>query len=471
VIATCPAPSTMQTTLSATYTGGFSNPITLSATGVPAGTTVTFGTNPLTTSSTSSTVTLNNTNTLAAGSYTITITGTATGTSPRTRDIVFTINSGAPTISAHPAPQAICAGSNTSFSVTAAAATSYQWQVSTNGGGSFSDVANGGVYSGATSSTLTLTNVPAGFANYQYRAIAISGCGTATSNAATLTVNAVAITTNPTDRGVCSGSAVTFNVASTATQTQTYQWEFSADGITWTPLVDASLPNGTVVSGSNSTTLNLTNTATAMNGLRFRARVSIPGCAAPAVSGSAMLNVVELPTVGLSASATSLLPGQQATLTATPSSQAPGGTITTQWLYNGQPITVIGNSLTATVEEVGTYQVLISQSFTSPVALTCSNQSQIVTLTATASSRLFIFPTPNDGQFTVSYFNNGGAATSRRIVIYDSKGSQVYDRKFDIVGPYTLIDIDLRRVGTGIYYVVVGDAKGAKLAEGKVHVR
>lgn len=471
VVATCPAPSTLQTTLTATYTGGFTNPITLSATGVPAGTTVTFGTNPLTTSSTSSTVTLNNTNTLAAGSYTITITGTATGTAPRTRDIVFTINSGAPTISSHPSSQAICATTNTSFSVSSAQATSYQWQVSTNGGANFSDISNGGVYGGATTSMLTLTNVPAGYNTYQYRAIAISGCGTATSNAATLTVNSVSITSHPTVQAVCSGSTVSFSVASTATQTQAYQWEVSSDGTTWTNVLNGTLPNGTVVSGANTTTLTLTNSSVLMNGLRFRARASIAGCAAPAVSNDALLNVVELPTVGLSASLNSLLPGQQSTLTATPSNPAPGGTITIQWMLNGQPLTVSGNTFTATVEDLGDYQVLIQQSFTVPVTLTCSNQSQVVSLTATASNRLFIFPTPNDGTFTVSYFNNGGSSTSRRIVIFDSKGSQVYDRKFNIVGPYSLLDIDLRSRGRGIYYVVVGDANGNKLAEGKVHVR
>jgi hypothetical protein len=318
---------------------------------------------------------------------------------------------------------------------------------------------------------LTLTNVPAGYNTYQYRAIAISGCGTATSNAATLTVNSVSITSHPTVQAVCSGSTVSFSVASTATQTQAYQWEVSSDGTTWTNVLNGTLPNGTVVSGANTTTLTLTNSSVLMNGLRFRARASIAGCAAPAVSNDALLNVVELPTVGLSASLNSLLPGQQSTLTATPSNPAPGGTITIQWMLNGQPLTVSGNTFTATVEDLGDYQVLIQQSFTVPVTLTCSNQSQVVSLTATASNRLFIFPTPNDGTFTVSYFNNGGSSTSRRIVIFDSKGSQVYDRKFNIVGPYSLLDIDLRSRGRGIYYVVVGDANGNKLAEGKVHVR
>jgi hypothetical protein len=90
---------------------------------------------------------------------------------------------------------------------------------------------------------------------------------------------------------------------------------------------------------------------------------------------------------------------------------------------------------------------------------------------ATASDNLFIFPSPNDGRFTVSYYNNGGASTKRSIVIFDSKGSMVFNSQFNINGSYTLIPIDLRTNNTGIYHVIVGDANGNKLATGKVHVR
>jgi Secretion system C-terminal sorting domain len=140
-------------------------------------------------------------------------------------------------------------------------------------------------------------------------------------------------------------------------------------------------------------------------------------------------------------------------------------------LYNGAasapPITL--NTYVANVEHVGTYQVLIQETW--PSTLVCSNQSPVVTITATPSDKLFIFPSPNDGRFTVSYYNNGGASTQRRIAIYDSKGSMVFNRQFNITGAYTLISIDMQTNNTGIYYVVVGDANGKKLATAKVHVR
>jgi len=174
------------------------------------------------------------------------------------------------------------------------------------------------------------------------------------------------------------------------------------------------------------------------------------------------------PTIGLTASLSSLLPGKISVLTATPSAGT-GGVLSTNWLFNGAGITNTGNTRNVNVEQVGDYQVRIQEVW--PSTLVCTNQSPVVTITATPSDNLFIFPSPNDGNFTVSYYNNGGASTKRTIAIFDSKGSMVFQQQFNISGAYTLIPIDLRTDNTGIYYVVVGDANGRKLATGKVHVR
>jgi len=165
---------------------------------------------------------------------------------------------------------------------------------------------------------------------------------------------------------------------------------------------------------------------------------------------------------------TSLLPGQTTTLTATPSAST-GGTLTTSWFLNVTGFTNTGNTWLVDVEHVGDYLVRIQETFTG--GLVCSSESSLVQIKATKSPRLFIFPSPNDGTFKVAYYNDGGANTKRTIVIFDSKGSMVYNRQFNINGAYTLLGIDLRRANTGIYHVVVGDVNGKKLATGKVHVR
>ena len=206
-----------------------------------------------------------------------------------------------------------------------------------------------------------------------------------------------------------------------------------------------------------------------MNNNRYRCQLSNATCATPVNSGAAILTVRQLPSVGLTAAPlTSLLPGHTTTLTATPSTST-GGTLSTAWTYNTNPLAVAGNTYVVNVEKTGNYQVGISESW--PGGLVCANASPVVTINAPASSRLFIFPSPNDGRFSVSYYNAGGNNTQRQIMIYDAKGAAVYSRKFSIAGPYTLLNIDLRQANTGIYFVVVGDAQGKKLAEGKVHVR
>ena len=63
-----------------------------------------------------------------------------------------------------------------------------KWQVSTGSG--FTDLSNGGVYSGVTTSTLTVTGATLAMNGYQYRAVFTNGTAPdATTTAATLTVN------------------------------------------------------------------------------------------------------------------------------------------------------------------------------------------------------------------------------------------------------------------------------------------
>jgi hypothetical protein len=91
------------------------------------------------------------------------------------------------TIALDPVNACVAAGGNTSFHVTATGAPAYQWQVSTNGGGSWSNLSNGGVYSNVTTATMNITGAVVGMNGYLYKCICTNGC-TAISNAATLTV-------------------------------------------------------------------------------------------------------------------------------------------------------------------------------------------------------------------------------------------------------------------------------------------
>ena len=97
------------------------------------------------------------------------------------------------TVATQPVNQTVCTDKVATFSVVAGGTGpfSYQWQLSTNSGNTFTNIANGGVYAGATSATLTITAPPVTMSSSQYRCV-ITGaapCASATSFARLLTVN------------------------------------------------------------------------------------------------------------------------------------------------------------------------------------------------------------------------------------------------------------------------------------------
>jgi Secretion system C-terminal sorting domain len=94
------------------------------------------------------------------------------------------------TITTQPASQTVCQGANVTFSVvTAGNFQSYQWQVSTNGGTTYTNIA------GANNASLILSAVTTTLNNNRYRVIITNTCFTVTSNGAILTVNALSTVT------------------------------------------------------------------------------------------------------------------------------------------------------------------------------------------------------------------------------------------------------------------------------------
>src|SRR5204863_356008 len=95
---------------------------------------------------TASTLTLNNVAAANAGSYTVLVKGTCDAVGVLSAAAILTINE-QPEITVQPSNSTICENGNTTFTVNAGVTTvpTYQWQVSTNGGVSYSNLANGGI--------------------------------------------------------------------------------------------------------------------------------------------------------------------------------------------------------------------------------------------------------------------------------------------------------------------------------------
>ncbi len=104
------------------------------------------------------------------------------------------IFSAAPTINTQPSAASVCEGLNSSFSITATGAVSYQWQVDPGTG--FVNLTNDFIYSGVTTTTLNITAATNSLNGYLYRCVATNGSGPTNSNSAALTVTA--LPTNPT---------------------------------------------------------------------------------------------------------------------------------------------------------------------------------------------------------------------------------------------------------------------------------
>ncbi|NJB70643.1 hypothetical protein GGR42_001105 [Saonia flava] len=117
-----------------------------------------------------------------------------------TTDVTQTITISPVTITGQPTDQSIIAGNNGVFSATVANADTYQWQVSTNGGGSFSNLSDGTEYSNTQSASLTVNSADIDKNGYIFRVIASNtggvSCTPITSSEVTLTISVETVITN-----------------------------------------------------------------------------------------------------------------------------------------------------------------------------------------------------------------------------------------------------------------------------------
>ncbi|HTU89303.1 MAG TPA: immunoglobulin domain-containing protein, partial [Gemmataceae bacterium] len=125
----------------------------------------------------------------AAGSYSLSVAYTNNGqTTTQAFTGALTINtpSSAPVITTNPSNESVTVGQTATFTASASGnpTPTVQWQVSYDGGNTFSNL------SGAKLTTLTLLNVPTASDGVEFRAVFTNSAGSETTSAATLTVAA-----------------------------------------------------------------------------------------------------------------------------------------------------------------------------------------------------------------------------------------------------------------------------------------
>jgi hypothetical protein len=131
----------------------------------------------------------------------------------------------APVVTLNPLSQTVAVGSQVTLTAAAKAdpAATVQWQISTDGGKSYQDIA------GANSTTLTVT-APAAVGNVRFRAVFTNTLGHATTRVAVVRTRVPpAVTADPVSQTVNAGSLVTFTAAADGTALLV-QWQVSTDG-------------------------------------------------------------------------------------------------------------------------------------------------------------------------------------------------------------------------------------------------
>ena len=390
----------------------------------------------------SSTVAMNGT------AYHVVISGTCTP-AVTSNCAVLTVNA-TTVISAQPVDVTACAGASVTFATSAVGGTiTYQWQVSTDGGTTYNNI------TGATGATLVINPVTVAMNNNKYRAVINSSCASGvTTNAATLTVQSTpAITTQPVSINTCATSA-TFSVTATGTGIQ-YQWQVSTDG-------GATYTN---IAGANSATVVINNLTAAQANFLYHVVVSTTNCGT-VTSNAVSARVGILPVVVLTAApSTAYNPAHHGGLFTTVS---PPGNYTYQWKRDGVVLATTAPYITAAnglLYDFGTYVVTVTNPVTG-----CFGVSNAVTIVDIPGGHghLFITPNPTNGPVRVSFYSATTDVQTRMISVYDGKGARLMTKSFTTSGRYDFMDLDLTDKPSGTYMIILRDATGTKIAEGRL---
>jgi gliding motility-associated-like protein len=260
----------------------------------PIGTTVTITGTNFSTTPASNTVQFNGTTAVASASTATSITTTVpagattgkitvtVGGNTATSATNFTVTiPGTITFTTQPVDRITCAGTTTTFSLTATGDTNlqYQWQIDNTG---FVNLANNATYSGVSSATLTITNPTVSLSGKVYRCLVRGDNTTNTASASvTLTVNSTpaAPTISATDLG-CAPAGTTLSPAG-ALAGQSYRYY---DAATAGNLVSSGASfNTPLLSASTTYFISTYHTTTLCESARTPALVTVQTCNPPIV--------------------------------------------------------------------------------------------------------------------------------------------------------------------------------------------
>jgi hypothetical protein len=328
----------------------------------------------------------------------------------------------------------------------------------------FTNAAGTTAYNGTTPLNAVYVSPTAVGANtYSVNFTSSAGACTSTTATSVVTINtAPAGTLSVANMTTCANSSVTFSFTGlTAGTGLTYQWQVSSNnGVSYTN-----------IAGATSATYTVTAAGT-LNGNKYRVVVSSTGCAASLTSSAGTLTVNPTPVVTISAApVVNIFPGITSTLTAAVSSAT--APLSYQWYLNGNAVPgATANMYTVGVDQEGSYSVSVTDANGCTSAAGTSTPASIAIGDSAGVTILFIYPSPNSGQFQVRYFNdiNNGGTAPAFVNVYDSKGARVFTRQYTLGAGYQAMKVDMGTHTKGLYRVELIDLNGNRIKTGSVMV-
>jgi hypothetical protein len=302
----------------ATYTAtvsavnGFTGPVNLSASGLPAGATASFNPTAITTSG-SSTMTVTTASSTPPGSSTITITGTNTsGAIVHTTTVVLVVSSSPDfTLSATPSSRTVIQGNGTTYTATVSAVNGFTGSVTFSASGLPSGASasfNPGSVTGSGSSTMTVTTSTSTSTGTYTITITGTSPGLTHTTTVSLTVNAAA---QPNFSLSASPGSVTVTQGSSGTSTITVTPQNSFNGTV--TFGTSGLPSGasasfspTSVTGSGNSTMTVTTSASTPAGTYAITITGTSGSLSHSTTVSLTVNAAGQQNFSLSASPSSV---------------------------------------------------------------------------------------------------------------------------------------------------------------------
>jgi hypothetical protein len=241
-------------------------------------------------------------------------------------------------ITGNPSNKTVCVGGSTTFIIASNGNPTFQWQVSTNSGSSWSNLSNGATIIGANNDTLSLSNLLISSNNNLFRCIANdNGACIDTSSNALLTVFAdPTITSNPTNNSICQGGSSNFSVTVSNGISISYQWQYSSNNSTFSNITN-NTPVGASYTGAGTNALSVSGITAAGNHY-YKCVVTDAGngCASPLTSNSATLTVNTDPSITSNPTDKTICQGGSSSFSVSVSN---GNTLSYQWQYSSNNIT------------------------------------------------------------------------------------------------------------------------------------